>query len=53
MKRLIEFLFSGCFHEWGIIEKLRYYKDDKEVLNSISYVLQCKKCGNIKTTNHF
>lgn len=58
MKKLFEFLISGCWHQWHIIDE-KYIIDmdkyDTEIIRESDavpwdkkYVLQCKKCGNLK-----
>lgn len=53
MKKLIEFLFSGCWHEWETIKEVKYttttkYVDgrSREDVYTV-YTLRCKKCGEI------
>ena len=60
MKRLLEFLFSGCFHEWEVYETKSLYNGDSATNKVLllrkeqpipcgtMYVLRCKKCGNMK-----
>jgi len=51
MKRLIEFLFSGCWHEWEIIREANVdWSDDFGSYGTYrKYDLRCIKCGNLKT----
>ncbi len=51
MKKLLEFLLTGCFHEWEIISKTPvYWEGDLEKLPiGHKYTLRCKKCGEMKT----
>ena len=51
MKRLIEFLLTGCWHEWEIIReaKLNWSNDFGEHGTGTRYVMRCNKCGNLKT----
>jgi hypothetical protein len=50
MKRLIEFLLTGCWHNWEIIkeEELIWSNDLGEHGTGSRFTLQCKKCGNLK-----
>jgi sugar (pentulose or hexulose) kinase len=57
MKRLFEFLISGCFHKWEIIHVVdttsaanRYGINTGQPLIpcGTDYVLQCKKCGSLR-----
>lgn len=53
--KLLEFLWSGCFHEWETIEEKKMehhviYNSGKETKTDYTkYTLRCKKCGNIKS----
>ena len=55
MIRLIQFLFSGCFHQWEVINRQRTDNDFNFydlILSSgtaDTYTLRCKKCGAMKT----
>ena len=61
MKRLLEFLLSGCFHEWEIEEKREIYdylsttnklliaRNENPIPCGSRYILRCKKCGNMKS----
>jgi hypothetical protein len=40
MIKLIQFLFSGCFHQWEVFN---------QALTWDKYTLRCKKCGAMKT----
>lgn len=50
MKRLIEFLLTGCWHEWEIIREYRldWSGDFGDSGTCSRFVLRCKKCGNLK-----
>lgn len=49
MKRLIEFLLSGCFHKWEILAKTQFsWKNDWSEGQGTRYTLRCEKCGEIK-----
>lgn len=54
MKKLFEFLWSGCFHEWDtikeqdMVENLTYQSGKSTRSEYTKYTLRCKKCGNIK-----
>ena len=56
MKKLIEFMFSGCWHEWETIDeqkcwqKLTYDSGHTKKWVIMVYTLRCKKCGEIKST---
>ena len=57
MKKLIEFLFSGCWHEWETIDKEKfsqkltcYNTGNTKNWQLMVYTLRCKKCGEIKST---
>ena len=55
MKKLLEFLFEGCWHLWEKVEEQetihREYHEysDKPInqYNVKTYILQCKKCGEM------
>lgn len=49
MKKLFEFLWSGCWHEWKI-EAIAQVFDSVEIKIPIGkkYTLRCKKCGEMK-----
>jgi len=59
MIRLLQFLWSGCFHEWETIKERSMtsthnltYASGKELTdekNYTEYTLRCKKCGEIKS----
>lgn len=61
MKRLLEFILEGCFHEWEVIRSTslvdyispentrRGLKGEEPVPCGFKHTLQCKKCGNLKT----
>ena len=59
MIKLLQFLWSGCFHEWETIKERDMkstrsltYLSGKELTdenNYIEYTLRCKKCGEIKS----
>jgi hypothetical protein len=58
MIKLIHMLVFGhyCEHEWEIIDQILVYSDYSRDCNPRyperrDYVLQCKKCGNIKRTS--
>ena len=53
MIRLLSFLFTGCWHQWKIIEVNNIMT--RSVLTGANlsqsgtqYILQCEKCGNVK-----
>ena len=53
MIRLIKFLFTGDWHlhEWEIIKEISVWDESKKFDKypaKYEYVLQCKKCGDIK-----
>lgn len=60
MKRLLELLLTGCFHE-GEIERRtiiydstrKYELDGKQVPCGEKYTLRCKKCGEMKTYHSY
>jgi len=54
MKRLLEFLLTGCFHEWETIDETKVYFNfkgdkEKELPVGYKYTLRCKKCGEMKS----
>jgi hypothetical protein len=49
MKRLFEFIFSGCWHQWEIHDEANI-KGDNLTVGRI-YVLRCKNCGEMKYFN--
>lgn len=58
MKKLLEFLLTGCFHEWETISKSIVYYDykgtpEKELPIGYKYTLRCKKCGELKTYHDY
>jgi hypothetical protein len=50
MRRLLQFLWSGCWHEWVIIkEKTLEWEGEFGGTGICSrYILQCKKCGDLR-----
>ena len=50
MKRLIDFLLTGCWHEWEILREYRldWSGDFGDSGTCSRFVLRCKKCGNLK-----
>ena len=49
MKRLIEFLLSGCIHKWETIDKGSFsWKKDWSQGSGTRYTLRCERCGEIK-----
>jgi len=50
MIRLIQFLLSGCFHQWEVIKQTRAdYNHFWNWGTTDQYTLRCKKCGAMKT----
>jgi hypothetical protein len=58
MKKLLEFLLTGCFHEWEIEDKKKVFDFEvtpEDILTGkhfpigSKYTLRCKKCGELKT----
>ena len=50
MIRLIQFLFSGCFHQWeAIAQDLTNFDYGWCKGTADKYTLRCKKCGAMKT----
>lgn len=52
IKRIYDYLFYSCQHEFKIIDVVKihdrmFYPEDLPI--RLKYVLQCKKCGEIKT----
>lgn len=47
MKRLIAFLFTGCFHSWKTISNQLLTDSTGDVIGS-RYVFRCEKCGEVK-----
>lgn len=51
MIRLFQFLLTGCWHRWQIIQKGKHtnYSSDLEVQEVFNrYTLQCRRCGALK-----
>ena len=49
MIRLLEFLFSGCWHKWTILNQGALYEDNRDKLPIGRWVtLRCEKCGDVK-----
>jgi hypothetical protein len=50
MIKLIQFLISGCWHEWEIIKysDLHWSNDFGERGTGTRYILRCKKCGLVR-----
>ena len=50
MKRLLSFLWSGCWHEWEVIKETRLeWSDDFGGHGTCTrFIMQCKKCGTLK-----
>jgi len=40
---------NGCKHNWEIIEELHQKRNLTGNVLKIKYILQCQKCGEIKT----
>jgi hypothetical protein len=61
MKKLLEFLIGGCFHEWEIEQKMTMFRsnsinlgvDGKQLPVGNKYTLRCKKCGELKTYHDY
>jgi hypothetical protein len=62
MKKLLEFLLTGCFHEWEIEDKKKVFdfgvtREDvligKQLPIGSKYTLRCKKCGEMKTHHDY
>jgi hypothetical protein len=60
MKKLLEFLLTGCFHEWEIEKRSIIYDPSrkyelygKQVPCGEKYTLRCKKCGEMKTYHDY
>ena len=61
MIKLLEFLWSGCFHNWEIIKErgrfekynISYPDGSKRSYEEqyTQYTLRCKNCGYIKSVN--
>ena len=53
MIRLLQFLWSGCWHRWKAIRsiKTRHSYDGHYSHTTDDYVLQCERCGNVKRRN--
>jgi len=50
MIRLIQFLFSGCFHQWEVIDQnISTYDHGWCKGTAFRYTSRCKKCGAMKT----
>ena len=58
MLKLLEFLWSGCFHNWETIKEQDMFVSGCEFRNGkeyetrhtyTEYVLRCKNCGEIKS----
>lgn len=62
MKKLLEFLFDGCWHVWEIKTTTTVYgstdtnediRSGKAVPIGKKYTLQCKKCGEMKSFHEY
>ena len=62
MKKLLEFLWSGCWHEWQTesitkvfsnADKTEDILSGKEIPIGKKYVLRCKKCGELKSFHDY
>ena len=63
MKRLFEFLFTGCWHHWEVFEKKQIFDTGTKVKYGVEqgdelplpfatkYILRCKHCGEMKVFN--
>jgi len=51
MLKLLQFLWTGCWHEWAIKQEGPYQKTlhGKVMQEGIYTDYQCKKCGRLKT----
>lgn len=47
MRRIISFIWSGCWHRWKIMHEVDVYARRQEVPVGIRYDLQCEKCGDV------
>lgn len=50
--RLWRWLFCGCQHKWIVYRECKFYSDGAAPdahPRAVSLVLQCERCGNIKT----
>jgi hypothetical protein len=49
MIKLFQFLWSGCWHKWTIIDKRFVWAgcSDKYPIDA-KYILQCEKCDEVK-----
>ncbi len=48
MVKILQWLFFGHIHEWEVIQILNRTGQTPSSIGGKIYVLQCKKCGNIK-----
>jgi hypothetical protein len=48
MLRLIQFLFSGCFHKWETIGQADVIDARRGGISHVRFYLKCERCGNIK-----
>jgi hypothetical protein len=63
MKRLLEFLLTGCFHKWEIECRSSVYPPElygfhwegkpKSLPIGHKFTSRCKKCGEIKTHHDY
>ena len=61
MKKLLEFLLTGCFHDWEIKDKtivyrpegIKYEVNGEKLPSGQKYTLRCKKCGEMKTYHDY
>ena len=50
MKKLIEFVFSGCWHQWEETDRSGV-EDSQGIIIGFAVVCKCNKCGIPKRFN--
>jgi hypothetical protein len=53
MLRLIQYLWSGCWHHWQIIKTIKTTHTEEGRYSHMTedFILQCSGCGNVKRRN--
>lgn len=49
MKKLIEFLWNGCWHKWETVDTFKVHDDGKPIGQAV--MCKCTKCGTPKRFN--